>query len=300
MLIRIRTTTNFFDNRKEDAAALPQIAPVSIGSASRPVHWSRAIKHIRRLTERPADPFDRNKQQPVVDGSESFLGVLLPRPFVNVTRSSFSDFSTRDAKATQDFQRPVNPESQRSQSKASRRPSDPFNYRLAPDFGPIELVSVAILFSESEQDQSKESSGPIDLSHHPDDTGASVISATEANSTVTGSSFILAPPSPLRAPRKSKSNFFPQLSSRLSFRSVSDATPLAQQSRLFPLLASPLVSPASPLSPSNNADDLTFELAPPQPFFLRESHSSSLSLGSSRKAPSESVPQPQKDKFQLS
>lgn len=274
MPIRTRTTTNFFDAEKEDSVEQQQFEPVSIGSANKPVHWNRAQKTSRRPTERPTHSFKEKKVKPVVDGSDSFLGVLLPRPTVSVTRSSYSDLRPRDVRATQDFKRPPTPKSSRSGRKPSDRASDLFEDGLAPDFPPIELVSVTVLFSETESDTQQvppAESKQKGASTVDDVTAGSIVSTSAPSASAPNDSSLLAPPTPEGTPRKRKSGFFPRLSSRLSFRSVSEvASPIPASTPVPPL---PEVASADTSAADN--DDLTSELAPPRPGFLRESQSTS-------------------------
>ncbi|CAO1614937.1 unnamed protein product [Parajaminaea phylloscopi] len=295
MPIRTRTTTDFFDvEKKDETAVVPQFNPVSIGSASKPVHWSRANKPARRVTERPAHTFDRKRPQPVVDGSESFLGVLLPRPSVNVTRSSYSDITARDARATQDFQRPVSSKGYHGKKQKARPPpSDPLGDSLAPDFAPIELVSVELLFREPQEPIESRPVEPLRL--QPSGlAAASAVSPSEVSFNGAENS-LLAPPSPVGPPAKRRSSFFPRLSSRLSFRTVSEVASPTSPIREEPLPAVSLASRKAAATPTSERGDADAELAPPLPQFIREGRSST-SLGFSKNKASSDVGRDKEDR----
>lgn len=136
--------------------------PVSVGTASKPVHWNRAKqdREPRAPLQRPSasgsvHSSSAKRSKPIVDGTDSFLGVFLPRPSVNLTRSSFSDIRAADVKATQSFKRPEDSRRKSSSHTRSQRAEDLWEHGLAPDFQPVEAFSVNGLFrSEPQRERS--------------------------------------------------------------------------------------------------------------------------------------------------
>ncbi|PWN19196.1 hypothetical protein BCV69DRAFT_47341 [Microstroma glucosiphilum] len=94
---------------------------------------------------------------PVVDASEQFLGVLRPRPSVNLTRSSYNDLRGKaSSEVPQHFERPTTPSRRRNSSSAHRRDigSRQSDYERSPyknhnsDYEDLGVTSVVKLFGE--------------------------------------------------------------------------------------------------------------------------------------------------------
>ncbi|CAO1638879.1 unnamed protein product [Sympodiomycopsis kandeliae] len=287
MPIRTRTHDPSPYFQTDEALKTPQenAQPVSIGSATRPVDWRRTQRQERTPLARPKSASNlgtpKKKAAPVVDDSDTFLAVFLPRPSVNLTRSSYTDFRPSDGKAAEDFKRPSSSRSNVSDKHRSKSAAELYKDGLAPDFEPIELVSVELLFnpiSEPEQSPPRKST------------------AAENSSTVDSASIAPSSEIGLTEDRPTTPNTLRNrrsLSSRLSIWSSSQGPNSPSKRSLFGgksknNLDVPPPLPRSPSSAFDSRFDTTDasttgdELLPPKPAFLRQSSSRKSISASSR------------------